>query len=114
MSMTVSSPTRAAPRRASTASGRVDISGLLAMRSMCYLTLACFRATRKGPLDAPLARGHDVARRLGAVAETVTTPREGTVSNARFLRVITFQALGPDSAFDAVLRSSVVPRLLEQ
>src|SRR3954454_19476222 len=37
-----------------------------------------------------------------------------TVSNARFLRVITFQALGSDSAIDGVLRSSVVPQLLEQ
>jgi hypothetical protein len=36
------------------------------------------------------------------------------VSNARFLRVITFQALGSDSAIDGVLRSSVVPQLLEQ
>ena len=31
----------------------------------------------------------------------------------RTLRVVTFQALGPDSAIDAVLRSAVLPRLLE-
>jgi hypothetical protein len=31
----------------------------------------------------------------------------------RTLRVVTFQALGPDSAVDAVLRSTVLPRLLE-
>lgn len=34
------------------------------------------------------------------------------MSTARFLRVITFQGLGPDSATDAVLRSVVVPRIL--
>ena len=34
------------------------------------------------------------------------------MSTARFLRVISFQALGPDSATDAVLRSVVVPRIL--
>ncbi len=31
----------------------------------------------------------------------------------RTLRVVTFQALGPDSAVDAVLRSTILPRLLE-
>lgn len=35
-----------------------------------------------------------------------------TVSSARTLRVVTFQALGPDSAVDAALRSQLVPRLL--
>jgi hypothetical protein len=34
------------------------------------------------------------------------------VSIARFLRIVSFQALGPDSATDAVLRSVVVPRIL--
>ena len=32
----------------------------------------------------------------------------------RSLRVVTFQALGPDSAVDSVLRSAVLPRLLDE
>lgn len=36
------------------------------------------------------------------------------MSDARYLRVLTFTALGPDSAVDAVLRSHVLPRLLEE
>jgi hypothetical protein len=35
------------------------------------------------------------------------------VSDARYLRVVTFRAAGPDSAVDAVLRGTIVPRLLD-
>jgi len=37
-----------------------------------------------------------------------------TVSSARYLRVVTFQVHGPESAVDAVLRDRVIPRLLAE
>lgn len=84
---------------------------------MCYRKLARFCDDRKTgappTLDVARSAGHHAAERLAGRGQAVMPPssRE-TVSTARFLRVITFQGLGPDSATDAVLRSVVMPRIL--